>query len=202
MLGERDLRQKIENLRPVNGFCVMIDMVGSTELKDRSLNEWILRIGNVFNLARGWVEPKFLKTIGDMLMFWVRDDVFHRTNSPLGLVVGLASMIRESEAKPELFSPLKAAVCRCSGVFEIVFMRPGDDVYGKHIDLTARLVALASEGEVLMNADFRDLVCEQYEGSRGQEDQFRCVTRIQGPWSQKLKGFSKPETIYKLPSPH
>ena len=198
--GYQHFRQTLESLTPVDGFCIMVDVVGSTELKDRSMTEWIFRIGNAFNHARAWVEPKFLKTVGDELMYWFKDEDFRQTTSPLTLIQGLDDMLRETKLKPELFPPVKVAVCRCSGVLEISFMRQGEDVYGKDIDLTARLLALAGEGEVVMNVGFWNLVREQYEKCRGQEDQFQCVKRIQGPWSQKIKGFSKVQPIHKLPS--
>jgi hypothetical protein len=38
---DRDLKSKIAALRPTPGFCFFIDIVGSTELKDKSLQEWI-----------------------------------------------------------------------------------------------------------------------------------------------------------------
>jgi len=198
-LGDPNLRQTLEDLKPVTGFCVMADIVGSTGLKDRNLQEWIIRIANTFNLVRSWVEPNFLKTVGDMLMFWFKSEDLFKTSTPLALIDSLASMFAQAKQESEYFHPVKLAVCRCSDVFEISFMRQGEDVYGKDIDLTARLLALAGEGEVLMNEEFRNIVGENYANCAN-KDQFECVERIQGPWSQKIKGFDKPVTIYKLPA--
>jgi class 3 adenylate cyclase len=195
--GDQNLRQTLDNLTQVNGFCIMVDIVGSTELKDRDEKEWIILFGNTFSHARGGVGLKFLKTVGDELMFWFKDEDLGQT--PLELIQKLDDMLREKKAEPNLYPPVRVAVCRCSGVLEISFMRPGDDVFGKEIDLTARLLALAAEGEVVMNEEFRNIVRQQFERCGGQGGQFVCVERIQGPWSQKIKGFSKPQTIYKLP---
>ncbi len=196
--NDANLQKTLEALNPIEGFCIMVDIVGSAELKDRNMNEWIIKTGNVFSIARGWVVPKVLKTVGDLVMFWLKDDEFNKFTSPLTLIQALDNLHQETKSRPNLFPPLKVAVCHCSAVLEISFLREAEDVYGKDIDLTARLLAIATEGEVVMNEGFWTLVNAQYKACTGQEEQFPCFKRIQGPWSQKIKGFSKPQPIYKL----
>ena len=125
-------------------------------------------------------------------MFW-----FQR-NTTLSMLQGLADMLRHAKQQPEYFELVKVALCRCSDVYEISFMRPGEDVYGRDIDLTARLLALAGEGEILMNEAFHAAVIEHHS-LVGDRQEFEAVGRIQGPWSQNLKGFRQPVQIYKVP---
>lgn len=189
----------LEDLKPVNGYCIMADIVGSTELKEKSVKEWVKRIAYTFNQVRSWVEPNYLKTVGDMLMFWFKDEQFLKNNSPLMLIDSLASMFRQTKRESEYFQPLRVAVCHCISVFEISFIRSGLDVYGRDIDITARLLELAGEGEVVMNEPFQKILSETY-AKCGNKNEFRCVEKIQGPWSQDLNGLTTPITIYKLPS--
>jgi len=62
------LPQTLKALKPLDGFCIMADIVRSTELKDRDTIQWVTRLANTFNHVRGWVSYQFLKTVGDMLM--------------------------------------------------------------------------------------------------------------------------------------
>ena len=45
-------------------------------------------MANTFNLVRSWVAPKYLKTVGDMLMFWIPHEAFHREYTPLSCLRG------------------------------------------------------------------------------------------------------------------
>ena len=173
----------------------MADIVGSTAIKDRDVREWIRLLANTFNNIRAWTEPRFLKTVGDMLMFWFPDAQFYATTSPLTLIQGLDDMNRHKKAK--LFLPVRAAVTRCSEAYEISFMRSGDDVYGKDIDLTARLLDMASEGEIVMNDAFHQVLQGQYEVC-GNKHEFQVVERIKGPWTVQFRGFSDPVRVFKV----
>lgn len=193
-LGDPNLKAVLANLNPSAGFCLMVDIVGSTAAKDRDLREWIRLMANTFNRVRAWTESTFLKTVGDMLMFWFPDARFHSTTSPLTIFQGLIDM--QEEATPNLYLPVKAAITRCNEAYEISFMRPGPDVYGKDIDLTARLLSIAGEGEIVMNEAFHGVLHAQYS-TCGNRDQFPGMIQIQGPWTTTFKGFSKPVTVFK-----
>src|SRR6266566_2454079 len=91
-LGDSKLEQLLQNLKPSTGYCLMADIVGSTALKDRDVREWIRFLANTFNNIRAWTDARFLKTVGDLLMFWFPDAQFHATTSPLSLIQGLNDM--------------------------------------------------------------------------------------------------------------
>jgi class 3 adenylate cyclase len=199
-LGDPNLKTVVERLKPVNGYCVMVDVVGSTALKDRDVRQWVIRLGNTFNHVRAWVAPQILKVVGDMLMYWFPDTTFYSTASPLLLLRGLNELHAD---RADWAAPVRAAAVRCENVYEIAFLRGQPDVYGKDIDLSARLLGLAREGETVMDARFRVVVARQYEVCRDKSE-FGVVSRIEGPIEAKageLKGFPADIHYYRLPSP-
>jgi len=142
-LGDPKLQEKLKQIPRVEGFCLMVDIVGSTEMKNQGeMPEWVLGIASTFNHVRSWVEPQFLKTVGDMLMFWFKSEDFRKSETPPSLLQGVADMLRLARHEPQYFQPLRAALCYCRGVYEISFMRDQEDVYGTDIDLAARLLIL------------------------------------------------------------
>ena len=109
-------------------------------------------------------------------------------------------MIREGIQEDKFYQRLKGAITRCDNALEISFMRPADDVYGKDIDLTARLLDEAAEGEIIMNERYFLEATRFYETQNHYEaeDEFAFFQGVEGPWTQNIRGFSEPLELYKL----
>lgn len=193
--------------RRVPGYCVFIDIVESTRLKDRPIHEWATWFHNTFVNAMcclGWCNEPF-KIIGDCCMFYLSEE---ELNAKKGHALSLFSGLCQLAAEPDdrIYRDVRVGVSFCLDAFEISFEKGTLDVYGRDIDLTHRLMGLAEPREVVMNEAFAKRVQEIY--SRLQErDAYGDVQRIFGPWPQKIKGFDEPIPIYKaaaqrLPSGH
>jgi class 3 adenylate cyclase len=169
---DRDLRSNLEaKLRPTSGCCVMVDIVDSTKLKQKPPKAWIVDLMATFVFLEYRFAAPRLKIVGDMMMFWANaaadvscSHVFEDAREALALVRAQAATLR----------PVRMAAVWCEEIYEITF-EDTKDVYGSGIDLTARLLALAGEGEIIMNKGFHDRIGN--------------VPEIEGPWTFHLKGF-------------
>ncbi len=173
----------------------MVDITDSVKLKNQPPGKWIKDIAETFSITRAWTSVRYLKTIGDLLMFWFPN--FQTVSEPWHIFHGLAATQRLNGGKlPEV----KGAFTKCQDVYDITFSADSrNDVYGKDIDLTARLIAVARRGEIIMNASFyEDLKAASGLGS-AEEKNRSLFERIQGPWAQEIRGFVNPVTIFKLP---
>ncbi|MDO8476834.1 MAG: hypothetical protein Q7W02_11725 [Candidatus Rokubacteria bacterium] len=198
--GAGDFRDLLRELRPSPGYCVFGDIVGSTSLKERGLSDWVRLIYNAFATVQGWLAEigAPLKGLGDSLMFFAeRDDFRNRGMTPLGLFARLASIAAEGTGEPIL--PVRIGACYCEESYDISFLPNARDVYGRDIDLAARLVAIAEEGEVVINAPFAHQIQADY-GNVGNQDDFTEITRLVGPWPVRPKGFTTAVSVYKLPA--
>jgi len=83
---------------------------------------------------------------------------------------------------------VKISAAYCREAYDITFLRGVQDIYGKDIDLTARLMSVAESQEIVMNAPFVEQVRTEYTRMLNKE-QFECVKKIRGPWPHKFKGF-------------
>lgn len=99
---------------------------------------------------------------------------------------------------PIFFPEQKAAVVS-GAAYELTFIRDQLDVYGKDVDLAARLCSQAEPREVLMNRAFYDEVIANYSGSGAGAD-FSEVERIESRGEFTLKGFDQPIEVYGYPS--
>ena len=193
----RTLPKELEELQPTPGYCILVDIVDSTALKDSGLDVWPMRIFNTFSLVRNYLKECLpLKSLGDSLMFFVREsDLNERGQTALDLFLPLTYVAQEESR--EIFGRSKIAAAYCQDAYEITFLKGTDDIYGKDINLTARLMALALEGELVMNEGFVDRVRKAYDASPFQKE-FPDVPKIVGPWPQRFKGFATYINIYKL----
>jgi hypothetical protein len=173
------LGKELEELEPTPGFCILVDIVDSTALKDSGLGVWPMRIFNTFSLVRSYLKDCLpLKSLGDSLMFYVREsELSARGQTALDLFLPL-TFVAQEEAK-DIFGPSKIAVAYCRDAYEITFLRVTNDIYGKDIDLTARLMGLALDGEIIMNEGFVDRVRAAYDASLLQKE-FPDVPKIVG----------------------
>lgn len=192
--NDPDLGKKIKNLKPTYGFCIFIDIVGSTKLKDKGLSEWIRLIYNTFANINSFLFSKFqpIKSIGDALMYFISESEM-KEETPLTLYDALINIINSNEP---YFKKVKIGVTYCKEAYEITFIKDNKDIYGKDIDLTARLASIAENQEIIMNSDFVKKVRDEYD-KISSKHQFPDVPKIIGPWPQKFKGFKDKVEIFK-----
>jgi hypothetical protein len=96
------------------------------------------------------------------------------------------------------FGKTKAAVAYCSDAYEVTFQKGTEDIYGKDIDLTARLASTACKGEIIMNEPFVErLHADSKVSSISPADSD--VSKITGPQRTRFKGFEEDVNVYKLP---
>ena len=190
------LRAKLNALAPTPGYCVLVDIVGSTAMKDAPFLEWTPKIHNAFANTMAFLDPRIrpLKSIGDELMFYITCEQMRQLGEvPLHLYSGLFSVAGERDP---LFTDVKIAIAYCENAYPLSFLRGVDDVYGKDIDLTARLLSKAQPREIVMNEPFARMVKADFD-TAGNQDQFPEVGRIKGPFPEDLKGFATPVPVFK-----
>ncbi|MDB6037677.1 MAG: hypothetical protein JWM99_1518, partial [Verrucomicrobiales bacterium] len=76
VLNRTDTERLIEASRPLPGFCLMVDIIESTKLKDQVTKKWITDLAFTFHWIRSRIpaEARQLKIVGDMMMFWLPYD--------------------------------------------------------------------------------------------------------------------------------
>lgn len=191
--------QSLRNLTLKKGYCLMLDIVGSTKLKEECRErQWITRMARTFEVIWARTEvrlraPNQSKVVGDMLMLWFSDD--GGTLNPITLMVNLIDRIQE-ERLGQL--PLKIAFTRCNRVGEISFGNT-PDIYGREIDLTARLLALSAPREIIFNEPFYGVL--KKEVSKPNQEMPTWFDQIQGPWDFTIKGFKRPVRTRKYRVP-
>jgi class 3 adenylate cyclase len=194
-----NLRLKIEELQPVPGYCIMVDMVASTAAKDAELSSWLSRTHDCFALVKSKLSNFTpLKSMGDALMYYIRESELRKDNGNPLKTIFLPLCFAIQEPEKDMFGRTKIAVAYCQHAYEVTFLKDTYDIYGKDIDLTARLLSVASEEEIVMNEPFVEQVRADFKESSIQST-YPDVPRIKGPWPQRFKGFEKEVHIYKLP---
>jgi len=171
---------------PTPGYCLLVDIVASTALKDQDFKTWMTLIYNTFRNIETFLPPPLrpLKGLGDSLMFFVSEaDLSAHHENALTVFHGLAGVLRD---RSRFFCELKAAAVY-GEAYEITFLRGHEDVYGKDIDLTARLLELAGPSQIVMNAAFVAAVRRNYG------DQIKMM----GPKHESVKGFSTPVEFFR-----
>jgi|GEM_PF-5677862 hypothetical protein len=137
-----------------------------------------------------------LKSFGDGLLFFIPESNM-KGETPLILFNSICEILSSSE--PYL-RHVKIAAAYCKNAYDITFIKNAPDIYGKDIDLTARLASLAGSKEILMNSDFVERIRAGYKNT-GNKAQYKEVKEIVGPWPVMLKGFKNYVNIYKLIKP-
>lgn len=198
-----DMKTIIEELKPTPGYCIFIDIVGSTEMKDKSTKNWILAIYNTFINNQTYLQNYWppLKSLGDELMFYIPESKMRELGeTDLTLFSNLVQLLNDKhllEDYDHFFREIKIAACYCKNVYDITFIENLNDVYGKDIDLTARLASIVDSGELIINTEFYNRLLREYN-SIGNQDQFGEVEKMIGPWPQKFKGFKESVDVYKV----
>jgi len=194
--SDKDLIQNIRNLQPYPGYCIFLDIVGSTELKDLETAKWIIYIYNTFANTKTyfWNLSDPIKSVGDELMLYFPEHNLNNEDA-LSIFAGLASVAKSNEVYSK---DVKISATYCNNVYDITFIKNTKDVYGKDIDLTVRLLSIAQSNEIIMNEEFLNKLRESYNRI-GNKEQFPEVEQIVGPWPHKFKGFKESVNVYKLP---
>ncbi|MCK4445603.1 MAG: hypothetical protein KAW56_00815 [Candidatus Marinimicrobia bacterium] len=198
-----DMKSIIENLLPTSGYCIFIDIVGSTQMKEKSTKNWILAIYNTFinnltYLHRYWPP---LKSLGDELMFYIPEfRIKNNQENDLIIFSDLINLLTDKKLVDDYdlyFRDIKIAACYCKDAYDITFIEGKDDIYGKDIDLTARLASIVDCGELIINKEFYDRISGDYSVT-GNKEQFSEFEKLVGPWPQKFKGFKESIDVYKV----
>lgn len=130
-------------------------------------------------------------------MFYIQEaDLRSSKRSALDLFIAVSLAVQEENK--HIFGSTKTAIAYCQDAYEITFIQDTYDIHGKDIDLTARFMSIALEGEVMMNQSFVEQVRTAYHESTTRSE---CsdVPKIVGPWPQRFKGFAGYISVYKLP---
>lgn len=156
-LTETDI-DNIKKKKPIAGFCVMADVVGSTEIKyNVPFSNWCINLHNTFFRFHGYSfegTVPVLKTVGDELMYFIESDP-----EPIIADKLMNMLITAAENfEPNFRSDMKIAVTYSSDIYDVSFTPiVSVDYYGKGIDLTARMVSVA-EKRIVCNEEFFNLL--------------------------------------------
>src|SRR5215813_6367037 len=131
--GDHDLKTKLDALAPSPGYCIFIDIVGSTAMKQKSMREWVALIHNCFANARTFISIfKPLKGIGDELMYFIEEaDLETSRETPLQIYDALFQIATDTSPG---FPAAKIVAAYCSSVFPMTFIAGARDYYGIDVD--------------------------------------------------------------------
>jgi hypothetical protein len=206
------LHEDLQRLERIRGYCILIDMVASVALKDRGLYDWCAGICNIIGKSREWLcglspdeENKGtdglrlrqwgllpLKIIGDCVMFYIPEASMPKGASALTIFSSLRYIVQEP-VYPKL--EVQVAAAFCNDAYNISFVTGTNDVHGKDIDLTFRLLEKAKSREILMNDEFYNRVRDL------QNNYWPEFSEIREPSREILKGFKEPVQVYRWCDP-
>ncbi|MDD2229822.1 MAG: hypothetical protein PHY48_10470 [Candidatus Cloacimonetes bacterium] len=153
----------IKNKKPISGFCVMADVVGSTEIKyNVPFSNWCINLHNTLFRFHDYsfegVVP-VLKTVGDELMYFIESDPEPKiANKLMNMLITAAENF-----EPDLRSNIKIAITYSNDIYDVSFTPiVSVDYYGKGIDLTARMASVA-ENRIVCNEEFHNLLQKTVE---------------------------------------
>ena len=140
-------------------------------MKDQPATDWARAVYNTFAKVRSFLPPTIspLKCIGDEVMYFIPEPLMTSgASTRLQRFAELCSIAREPDP---LFKRVKVVVAYCTNAYPLTFLKGTPDVYGKDIDLSARLRSKATEGELVMNEPFVQEARTEYAGI-GNKEQF------------------------------
>jgi len=189
------MRQQVDSLAPTPGYCVFIDIVGSTAMKQKGMREWIALIYNCFANSHFFLDQfSPIKAIGDALMFYIEiPDLKQSGYTPLQIFDGLWQLATESDPN---FPAVKIGAARCEKAYSLTFLRGNQDYYGIDVDMTARLQSIAAEREIVIEQKFYDDISADYQGI-GNQEQFESYRALRGPVPEPLKGIPDKINAYR-----
>jgi hypothetical protein len=188
------LASQVAALKPTPGYCIFIDVVGSTEMKRKGIRHWVALIHNCFADVNSALHPfPPLKGIGDELMYYIEEaDLQAQRQSALGIYDALFGIA--GNKKPD-FPETKICAGYAEDVYPLTFLARVRDYYGSDIDRIARLKSASPQPaarSVLIDNHFYDRVREAHRAI-GNAQQFDSFQRLKGP--ERMSGKGVPEQI-------
>lgn len=157
------LKDQIENIQPISGICIFIDIVESTKQKNDDLKKWILKIGNSLNSAigvSGILSDNVIKYIGDEVMIFIPIEKLGNENFFTVFDFLKTNMtkfnppIHDEDDLSKNILEFKAAIHYCKEVYNISYLKDTEDYYGIDIDLTARLMKESSPNSIVTSEEY------------------------------------------------
>lgn len=194
-LNDPGLKQRVDALQPTPGYCIFIDIAGSTAMKQHGIRQWIALIHNCFVNANRFLDPfSPVKSIGDALMYYIElSDLKQSGYTPLQIFDGLWQTAMGTDSR---FPAVKIGVTRCDQVYAVTFLRGSQDYYGADIDMAARLKSLARERQVVIDGRLYDELAADYHRIHNQ-NQFASFRSLRGPMRETLKGFPNEIEVFR-----
>ncbi len=183
---DADLARKLAALPPVPGYCICVDIVGSTGLKGAGPDVWVTTTLEAFACVRSCLYAKFppIKSIGDALMFFIPSDAM-QSESAASLLAACCDMAVDRR----ITAATRIAGVLCEEAYPITFMPGRPDYHRSDIDVASRLLELAGPREVVIDRRFYEAAC--HPGGTPWTQSFR------GPWPVTIRGLSGRREIYK-----
>jgi len=193
-----NLRDRVAALAPVPGYCIFIDIVGSTEMKQGGIFRWVALIHNCFRDADSFFgRYKPLKGIGDELMYYIEDQELVKSGeSPLQLYDALYQIAGNRGTD---YPATKIVAAHCCSAYPITFLPNVRDFYGIDVDRAARLKAIDPKLEsrqLVIDSRMYEKVKAAYDQT-GNKQQFDSFTKLRGPEIVTAKGIPDPIKAYR-----
>jgi hypothetical protein len=185
-LHDTDLRRKLTVLTPVPGYCICVDLVGSTGLKGAGLGAWVTATLEAFACVRSCLYAKFppIKSIGDALLFFIPSDAMEGETAG-SLLTACCDMVGERR----ITAATRIAGVLCQDAYPITFMPGRPDFHGSDIDVAFRLLELAGPREVVIDQRFYDAASPPEDAALTQ--------RFRGPWPVAIRGLNGRREVFK-----
>ena len=196
--ADPNLMNAVRSLSTTPGYCIFIDIVGSTAMKQRDIHEWVALIHNCFANSTMFLNVfRPLKSIGDELMFFIEDrDLATTGETPLQIYDGLYQVATDMSSA---FPPTKIVAAYCTSVYPMTFIRGTRDYYGIDVDRAARLKSIKPrprERELVIDSEMYLRVKSHYDAS-GNQHQFSSFLALKGPAEHHAKGIPQPLQVYR-----
>jgi hypothetical protein len=181
-----EIMRCVDSLQPTPGYCIFIDIAGSTEMKQKGIRHWIALTHNCFANTKLFLDPFApVKSIGDALMYYIElSDLSRSGYKPLQIFDGLWKVATDRHLG---FPAVKIGAAKCRQGYALTFLRGNQDYYGIDIDMTARLQNSAGEREIVIERGFYEDITVDYQNI-GNQEQFVSYRSLRGPTKEKLKG--------------
>lgn len=166
-----DLSNQLSEIPTCPGVCIFLDLVGSTRVKYKEgIESWGKKLNNTFNFFSFLNDfpDHFVKGIGDEIMLYIPDELFHERKS-LNDYYALLEEIYATVDNitnfpiPDLFFDCKVSIHYCTDVYNITFFKGLQDYYGIDIDISARLMSKATSNRIVLSEVFYQKAKEDFE---------------------------------------
>jgi len=193
-INKKQLDEVFSDLTSIKGYCIFIDIVGSTQAKyEYSVKEWIMLHKHTFSFFSEilGLQEYIVKFIGDEVMIFI-PELSVSTNgvelTSIGILDELYSTLLNIKEFPlkGRFLDCKIAVNYCVDVYNISFSNGNNDYYGKEIDLSARLMKRTQTNRIVLSESFYEKVLTDSKSLQNDKPLF--IDTISSQQSEKFKG--------------